>query len=104
MTAATSQHLADVLRAAGFEELAKRAEADEFHDFLSPHATPELELAGLLATIARDKTCEPRERMAAHNVRQRLIDGEFDADLKESDDWADSPEGQDAFRRLTKGE
>ena len=36
--------------------------------------------------------------MAAQNIRERLHDGEFDADLKESDDWAESDEGHEAFR------
>ena len=104
MTAATSQHLADVLRAAGFEGLAERAETDEFHDFLSNHALPAMTLDGELVVIIQSPAFDQRQRMAAYNIRQRLHDGDFDADLKESDDWADSPEGKDAFRRLAKGE
>jgi hypothetical protein len=104
MTAKTSQHLADVLRDAGFEDLAKRAERDEFHDFLSPHATPELLLAALLADLSTHPKVHERQRIAAHMIRQRLIDGEFDASLEESDAWAESPEGQAAFRELFKGE
>jgi hypothetical protein len=100
MTAATSQHLADVLKAAGFTALAKRAEADEFHDFFSDHALPGMELAHELAHIASDGKRPERERMAAHHIRLRLIDGEFDASLEESEEWAEGPEGQDAFRRL----
>ena len=104
MTAATSQKLADSLRAAGFEVLARRAEADEFHDFLSPHALPEMLLAEELAAIMTDRTCTTREQSAAHHIRQRLIDGEFDASKEESDEWAESPEGQDAFQRLARRE
>jgi hypothetical protein len=33
-------------------------------------------------------------------LRQRVIDGEFDASAEEGDEWAASPEGQEAFRRL----
>jgi hypothetical protein len=102
VTAKTSQHLADVLRAAGFEALAKRAETDEFHDFLSPHATPEMQLAAELADFVGSAK-EEKQRIAAHMIRQRLIDGEFDASSEESDEWAASPAGQDAFDRLAKG-
>ena len=101
MTAKTSQHLADTLRAAGLEALAKRAEADEFHDFLSNHALPELTLDGELVAILRNAK-ELRQRMAAQNIRERLHDGEFDASLAESDDWAESPEGRAAYRMLTE--
>jgi hypothetical protein len=103
MTAATSQKLADTLRAAGFEALALRAEADEFHDFLSPHATPEMQLAQELAHVITDKSVSERERTAADHIRTRLINGDFDASKEESDDWAESPEGQHAFKKLLKG-
>jgi len=102
MTAKTSQHLADTLRAAGFHTLADRAEADEFHDFLSPHDLPDLLLDQELRKLMH--SVDQREVTAAHNIRMRHHHGEFDASKEESDDWADSPDGQDAFRRLTKGE
>lgn len=102
MTARTSQHLADTLRAAGFEGLAERAETDEFHDFLSNHPAPAMVLDfELVSIISNDKNSE-RARMAAHHIRMRHHDGEFDADLEESDDWAASPEGQAAFKSLTR--
>lgn len=100
MTAKTSQKLADALRAAGFEELAKRAEADEFHDFLSDDAMSSITLDTELAKIANDPKRTKRENTAAQMIRLRHHNGEFDADMKESDDWASSSEGQDAFKRL----
>lgn len=100
MTARTSQHLADVLRAAGFVALAKRAEADEFHDFLSQHGFPEMELDRELSQIAGSTVHAEHSRLAAHHIRMRLHDGEFDADLKESDDWAASADGQAAMAEL----
>ena len=103
MTAATSQKLADTLRAAGFEILAQRAEADEFHDFLTPHALPDLLLDQELVAIIKDESRKPLERQAATYIRMRHHNGEFDASKEESDDWAASPEGQDAFNRLVKG-
>lgn len=104
MTAKTSQHLADTLRAAGFDALAQRAETDEFHDYLSPHALPETMLDNELVAIIRDYARSERERTAAHHIRERHHDGEFDASTEESDEWAESPDGQDAFKRLARGE
>jgi deoxyribodipyrimidine photolyase-like uncharacterized protein len=103
MTAKTSQHLADVLRAAGFVALAKRAEADEFHDFLSPHVLPEMELDRELYQIAGGTEHSEHSRLAAHHIRMRLHDGEFDASTEESEAWAESEDGQAAMRELRKG-
>jgi len=104
MTAKTSQKLADVLRAAKFEELAKRAELDEFHDFLSEHATPTLMLDNELVAIIKNRGLKERAHVAAHHIRMRLHDGEFDASREESDAWAESPDGRETFNRLVKGE
>lgn len=102
MTAETSRHLADVLKAAGLTELALRAEQDEFHDYLSPHAMPSAVLdAELVSVVMNDKNSE-RLRMAAHHIRSRHHDGEFDASAAESDEWAASPEGMEAFAQLAK--
>jgi hypothetical protein len=100
MTAKTSQKLANALRNAGLEELAVRAEADEFHDFLSPHTFPEMMLADLLADAIRDETLLEGTRMDAGSIRKRLINGDFDADEDESEEWAASPEGQAVFREF----
>ena len=61
MTAATSQKLADVLRAAGFITLADHAEKDEFHDFLSPYATPAIALDKHLVAIIQAEESAPSE-------------------------------------------
>jgi hypothetical protein len=103
MTAKTSQNLADTLREVGFEDLAKRAEADEFHDFLSKSAVPSMDLDAALVAIIRDEARPAGERYAAKTLRERHHEGEFDADLKESDEWAAGPEGRDAYRRLAEG-
>lgn len=99
MTAPTSQKLADVLRVAGFEELAVLAEKDAFHDYLSEETFPQMVLADLLAQIAAYSE-DDRMRLAAHHIRMRLIDGEFDASEAESAAWAQSEEGQAAFKQL----
>jgi hypothetical protein len=102
MTAKTSQNLADTLRLAGFKELATRAEADEFHDFLSPHAMPELVLNHELSVIAEDITVATPIRMLADDIRNRLHDGDFDASMEESDEWAESPEGKAAMQAVAQ--
>jgi len=99
MTAKTSQKLADALRHAGLETLAKRAEQDEFHDFLSPHDMPTVTLANELVAIIHGKVPGTMQD-AARTVRNRLINGDFDASTEESDEWAASPEGQATIRRL----
>lgn len=103
MTAKTSEILAQALDAVKLEGLAARARQDEFHDFLSPHDFPELTLEQLLRN-ARD-ACPDGQRMhRIEAVRQRLLNGDFDASKEESDEWAASAEGQDAFNRLVRGE
>jgi hypothetical protein len=104
VTAATSQKLADALRAAGFETLAKRAETNEFHDFFSPsdRADPSIALDQELVHLIQTET--GARKIAAINLRSRHHNGDFDASKEESDEWAASPDGQDAFGRLARGE
>lgn len=104
MTAPTSRKLADALKAAGFAALATRAEADEFHEYFSPHGVPLMVLADELSAIIRTPSFSPRATQAAANIRARLIDGEFDASDEESDEWAGGEEGQETFRKLIEGE
>ncbi len=103
MTARTSQVLADKLRAAGAEELAVRAELDEFHDFRSPHDLPEMVLnMELIAIINNNDKYSPETRAAVKKIHTEFMDGLFDADLKESDEWAHSLDGHRAFAELLK--
>jgi len=102
MTAKSSQVLADALRAAGLEELAQRAELDEFHDYLSPHDLPAIVLGIELAAIAHHDL-PIGVKLAAHEIRLRHLNGDFDATEEESDEWAASPEGQEIFARLVRG-
>jgi hypothetical protein len=91
MTEPSAEKLAQELDKAHLHALAVRARADEFHDFKSPHAMPEM----LLVTELR-KT----GGRAANEIAQRVINGEFDATKEESDRWAESPEGQAIMREL----
>jgi len=86
--------LAEVLRGAGLHEMADRAATGYYHDYLSPLDFPEL-------TLDRDLVEAGTPEALA--IRKRHHNGEFDATKEESDEWAASSEGQDAFRRLMSG-
>lgn len=83
--------LAQELRAAGLTEMADKAATGYYHDYLSPLDLPEMELAADLLDAGTE---------AAIKLRRRHLAGEFDATKEESDAWAASPEGQQAFGRL----
>lgn len=85
--------LAQELRKAGLNEMADRAATGWYHDYLSPLDTPAITLADDLALAGTP---------SALALRARHLDGEFDATKEESDDWANSPDGQQTFRRLLK--
>jgi hypothetical protein len=100
VTAVTSQQLADTLRRHGFNELAERAERDEFHDYLSPHDLPEIELDLALVALMKDERLSKEQRAMAADLRQRHHEGAFDASEAESDAWAKSPDGIATFALL----
>ena len=79
------------LRKAGLDELAERAKAEEFHDYFSPHAAPLMKLHEELQAVGTP---------AAQALMARVVNGDFDATSEESDEWAASPEGQEAFASL----
>lgn len=87
----TKDFLAQELRKAGLEEMAKKAEAGYYHDFLSPLPAPCMQLEHDLRQIGTPH---------AEKLRQRHLNGEFDASVEESEAWQDSPEGSMAFQQL----
>lgn len=89
----TKDILAGELIKAGLPEMAAKAAEGWYHDFLSPLATPELQLAADLAAAGTPE---------ALALRQRVINGDFDASREESDAWARSPEGQKTFDELRR--
>jgi hypothetical protein len=102
MTAKTSETLALALEAIGLTTLAAKARTDEYHDYLSPHALPELMLVTDLLLAAQD--CEDDStKMSILLLRQRCISGEFDATSEEADEWAKSPDGIETFTALFMG-
>lgn len=96
----TKDMLAQALRDVGLDEMAGKAATGYYHDFLSPLATPEMQLCNdLLFEVHFHPESEYTEARTV--LRQRVINGDFDASTEESDDWAKSDEGQAAFRQLT---
>jgi len=87
--------LAGELTKAGLTEMAAKAATGYYHDFLSPLDFPEMQLAADLAEAGTP---------AALALRERHLNGEFDATLAESDEWAESTEGREAYARLARGE
>ncbi len=88
-------HTKDILAAelikADLPEMAAKAAVGYYHDYLSPLATPCVQLAADLAAAGSP---------AALALRVRHLNGEFDASFQESDDWIASLDGQDALGRL----
>ena len=86
--------LAQELRRAGLDAMAVEAEKGMYHDYLSPLTFPDLQLdADLVEAIHAGNE-------AAKDLRRRHHNGEFDATLEESDEWAESEDGKHAFQML----
>src|SRR5262245_14265251 len=90
----TKDKLAEALHEIGLDELAEQAKLGKYDDYLSDSATPQMDLANELAKVGS---------VEAITLRRRVIEGDFDATIEESDAWANSKEGQEAFQMLTKG-
>lgn len=72
-----------------YEAFAKRAETGEFDDYADTYACP-------ITQLYSELTAAGFTKFAA-----RVANGEFDATKEESDEWARSPSGQDAAKRLS---
>jgi hypothetical protein len=93
----TKDKLADALLKLGLMNMSLKARGGYYHDFLSPLAMPELQLCKDLRMAARAPGVNAEAVMALY---AQVINGDFDSSKEESDDWAASPEGQDAFKQL----
>jgi hypothetical protein len=84
--------------------MADRAATGWYHDFLSPLDLPDIQLEKDLRQSRAVALSFNNTKLAdaIEAVRQRHINGEFDASTEESEEWAASPEGQDAMRRLVR--
>jgi len=88
----STEKLIRALQAAGASAaLLQRARADEFNDYRSPHALPQHQLLAAARAEGLEDIC------------RAVIAGEFDGTAEESEMWAASPEGQEAFRELFEG-
>jgi hypothetical protein len=87
----TKDFLAQELEKAGLPDMAAKAREGYYHDFLSRLAFPDLQLDADLAAAGTP---------AADALRRRHHNGEFDASKEESDEWAESADGQAAFKQL----
>jgi hypothetical protein len=74
--------------AAKYEAFANRAATGEFDDYAETYACPITQLYSELTVAGFTK------------FAARVANGEFDATAEESDEWARSPSGQDAAKRL----
>lgn len=92
----TKDFLAQELRKAGLNEMAVRAEAGYYHDYLSPLDTLCIQLAEDLKSASVGNNPEALKLLARH------LNGEFDASNEEGDEWVDSPEGKAAFAELLR--
>jgi hypothetical protein len=72
-------------------EMADKAAQGYYHDFLSPLDLPTMQLVHDLEAVGTHE---------ALCLNERVINGEFDASKKESDEWARGPEGQQVFNKL----
>jgi hypothetical protein len=89
----TKDKLAAALTEVGLAEMAAQAATGYYHDYLSPLATPTLQLVNDLGKVGTP---------AAAALRGRVMEGDCDASAEEGEEWAASAEGQEAFSRLTK--
>lgn len=97
----TKDILAEALRWAGLPDMAKRAEAGYYHDYISPLPFPEMQLISDL-NEAMKAAKDGRQKRNISIVMERHMRGAFDATTKESEDWAKSKDGKEAFSELIK--
>lgn len=81
-------------------EMIRQAVEGYYHDYLSPLATPEVQLVADLRALASLPATPRDSRPLLRAVAQRVIAGDFDATKEEADAWAASPEGQETFAAL----
>lgn len=84
--------LAAELHKANLPDMAIKAAGGYYHDFLSPLATPCIQLAMDLAAAGTPE---------ALALRARHLNGEFDATKEESDAWVSSADGKAALGQLS---
>ena len=85
-------------------EMIARAVEGYYDDYLSPVAFPLMTLRVDLLDLARHPATPADSRQLLRGLAERVVAGDFDASREESRAWAQSPEGQAAFRELLGGD
>lgn len=81
-------------------ELVACARYGYYHDFQSPLAMPDVQLAADLGVMARSPGTPAAARPMYRALIARVKAGDFDATRAESDAWARSADGQVVFQSL----
>lgn len=84
--------LAAALHEAGLKDLAALAEKGYYNEFFGELETPQL-------TLMQDLVAAGTK--AALDIRQRVMNGDFDSGDDESDEWAASEAGQRAMSEFS---
>ena len=87
----TKDKLAQALAEAGLRDMAAKAREGWYHDFMSPLDLPGIQLDADLQVVGTPE---------ARALQLRHYDGEFDASIEESDEWAASADGQETLRKI----
>ena len=82
-------------------DMIQRARDGYYHDYLSPLATPEIQLVADLRGLAARPATPRNSRPLLRAMAKAVIDGEYDASKEESDEWMRSPEGQETMAAFT---
>ena len=78
----------------------ERARTGYYHDYLSPLATPEMQLVADLRALASAPATPRNSRPLLRNLVTAVINGQYDASKEESEEWARSAEGQETMAAL----
>ena len=97
----TKDILAEALRQAGLPDMATKAAEGYYHDFLSPLPLPEKQLMHDLQ-VAKKLSKDERQIDKIRILLERHLNGAFDASNEESEEWAKSKEGREAFKELVR--
>lgn len=98
----TKDRLAAAMRECGVpEDMVKKAEAGYYDDYLSPLPDNITQLLADLAAVAKAAGDNSKLAFDCGRLAGRAVQGEFDGTKEESEAWAMSEEGQEAFRKLS---
>lgn len=79
----------------------EHARTGYYHDYMSPLATPEIQLVADLRELAARPGTPRNSRPLLRALAEAVIDGQYDASREESEEWARSPEGQETMAAIT---